>query len=830
MIYPRQALRSLLKTPLVSAVAVLSLALGIGANAAIFSVFERLILRPLTVVEPERLVNLSSPGPKSGRVSSNLAGDTASIFSYPMFRDLEKTPELFTGIAAHRAVSVNLAQGGTTLNGEAMLVSGGYFSVLGLHPVLGRLISPEDDRVPGGHPVVVLSHAWWRERFAADPAVVGSSLTVNGRPMTIIGVAPPGFEGTTLGQDPSIFVPLTMMGVMSPGWDGFENRRNYCFYMFARLAPGSSREEAAAAINVVYHSLINDVEVPLQGGMSERGLERFKTKELILEPGSHGQSSLKSEIRTPLALLLAVAGLVLLIAGANIANLLLVRATNRSGEIAVRLSIGAQRHHIVGLLLTESFLLAVLGGLGGLLVAAATLKLIASRLMMAGPNLAFELSPAMWLFLAVLSVVTGLAGLFPALHSARKDLAGSLKSQAARASASPAAKRFHAAMVTLQIALAMALLISAGLFARSLVNVTRVDLGFEIEHLATFGISPELNGYTVDQSRNLFERLEEDLRALPGVESAAASVVPLIADDTWMSNVTVQGFEATPDSDTHARYNMIGPGFFETLGIPLLAGRDIEPRDAFGAPKVALINESFARKFGLDPRDAVGKRMRDGAGGELDIEIIGLVPDTRYAGVKEEMHALFFVPYRQEEELGAINFYIRSRTAPEQLLGTLRKAVARHDPDLPVENPRTMVLQVRENVQLDRMLSTVSTAFAVLATLLAAVGLYGVLAYSVTQRRREIGLRMALGADAHRVRGLVLGDLGRLTLIGGVLGVLGALGLERLASSLLYGVAGHDPLVMASAVALLAAVALGAGLLPAQRAARLDPVKALREE
>lgn len=828
MFYPRQALRSLLKTPLVSAVAVLSIALGIGANAAIFSVFERMILRPLPVAEPERLVNLSSPGPKSGTVSANTAGNAATIFSYPMVRDLEKAPGPFTGIAAHRGVSVNLAQGGATLNGEALLVSGSYFQILGLNPALGRLFSREDDLVPGGHPLVVLSHAYWQDRFGADPAVVGSALTVNGRPMTIIGVAPRGFDGTTLGQEPLIFVPLTMMGVMSPGWDGFESRRSYWFYLFARLTPEKTLEEASAAINVTYRSLIEEIEVPLQTGMSERSLERFKAKELVVESGSHGQSTLKGEVSTPLALLLAVAGLVLLIAGANIANLLLVRAIHRAGEIAVRLSIGAQRHHIIGLLLTESFLLATFGGLGGLLVASATLRLISSRFLTAGP-LSFELSPMMWLFLAVLIVVTGLAGLFPALHSARRNLADALKSQAARTSASPTAKRFHAAMVTLQIALAMALLISAGLFARSLVNVTRVDLGFEIENLATFGISPELNGYTVERSRSLFERLEAELQALPEAQSAAASVVPLISDNVWISNVSVQGFAATPDTDTHASYNTIGPGYFQTLGIPLLAGRDLEARDALGTPKVALINETFAKKFELD-RDAVGKRMSIGAGGELEIEIIGLVKDTHYEGVKQETPALFFLPYRQQEDIGAIHFYVRSRIDPEQLLPALRDVVARLDPDLPVENARTMVLQVRENVQLDRMLSTVSTAFATLATLLAAVGLYGVLAYSVTQRRREIGLRMALGADAARVRGLVLNDLGRLTLIGAILGVLGALALERVAKSLLYGVAGHDPLVIAIAVVLLASVALGAGLLPAQRAARLDPVKALREE
>lgn len=830
MINPKLALRSLFRTPVVTTVAILSLALGIGVNSAIFTMFESMILRPLPVEEPGRLVNLLDLGPKSGSVSANNAGGSRHVFSYPMFRDLEAADSDFSGVAAHCSFGANLSYEGNTVGGQGMLVSGSYFEVLGLRPALGRLFSKEDDINPDGHPLVVLSHRYWTQRFNAEPTILNQPLSVNGQAMTIIGVAPRGFSGTTLGNDPEVFVPLTMREAMVPGWEVFEERRSYWAYLFARLAPGATLEGATAAINGTYQNIIRDVELPLQEGGSEQYLQRFEDKALTLEPGQKGQSSMHAEVRTPLLMLLGVTGLVLLIACVNIANLLLIRASDRSGEIAVRLSIGARRDHIIKQLLTESFLLAAMGSALGLLVARGTLKLLLSLIPSdGGPAFDISFGPMTWLFIAILTFITGCVGLFPALHSTRRGLVELLKNQGGKASASRAANRFRAATVTLQIALAMALLVSAGLFTQSLVNVSKVDLGIRTEQLATFGISPERNGYTPEQSLAFFQRAEEHLTALPGVDRAVASLVPLISGSNWGTNVTVQGHDAGPDDDTNASYNSVGPGFFGTLGIPLISGREFEDRDALGAPQVAIVNEAFANKFSLG-RNAVGQWMQVGSGGENDIEIIGLVQNAKYSEVKDEAPAVFYLPYRQDDNLGYINFYVRSSTPPAELMPILRKAVTELDPNLPVANLQTMAAQVQDNIVLDRILSTLSAAFATLATILAAIGLYGVMAYSVSQRRREIGLRMALGADAAEVRAMVLRQVGRLTMIGAILGLAGALGLGRLASSLLYDLEGHDPFVLLLSTILLACITLAAGFAPAQRATRIEPMIALRDE
>jgi len=825
------AFRTLFKTPFVTVVAIISLALGIGANAATFSLFDQLLLRPLPVHQPERLVNLGSPGPKPGSQSCGQAGECDAVFSYPMFRDLERVQTAFTGIAAHVLFGANLAFRKQTMNGEGVLVSGSYFPVLGLTPALGRLLGPDDDRTIGGHFVAVLSHSYWTTQLGADPAVVGEQIVVNGQSMTIVGVAPRGFEGTTLGARPRVFVPISMRGLMSPGFDQFDNRRSYWAYVFARLKPGMSIEQARTAMNAVYRPIVNDVEAPLQEGMSEQTMARFKVKELTVDDGRRGQSSIHTETRTPLIFLFSITGIVLLIACANIANLLLARAANRAMEMAVRLSLGASRRQLLAQLLTESCLLAVLGGVVSLLVAHWTLALIASILPAdAAATLQLELQPSVVLFAAAMSLGTGLLfGMFPALHSTRPDLVTTLRANAGQPAGARAAARFRTSLVTAQIALSMALLISAGLFIRSLVNVSRVDLGLEVDHVVTFGISPELSGYTPARARQLFERVEEEMGSLPGVTGVTASRVPILANSNWGTDVGVEGFKSEPDADNNARYSQIGTGYFRTLGIPLLAGREFTPADDRGTPKVAVVNEAFAKKFNLG-RDAVGKRMSTGRDEELDIEIVGLAQNAKYSEVKDEIPPLFFTPYRQDSTVGAMNFYVRTAVAPEQLLRTIPAVIARLDATLPVENLKTMPQQVRENVFLDRMISTLSAAFAALATLLAAVGLYGVLAYTVAQRTREIGVRMALGADAGRVRGMVLRQVARMTLVGGVIGIAAALALGRAARSLLFELEGHDPGVVAAAAAVLALVAFGAGYIPARRASRVEPMQALRYE
>jgi predicted permease len=832
MISPRLALRTLFRTPFVTVVAIVSLALGVGANAGVFSIFNQVLLKPLPVPEPGTLVNLAAPGPKPGSTSCNTAGPCETVFSYPMFRDLERAQTSFTGIAAHRLFSANLAYAGRTTNGDGVLVSGSYFRVLGIQPALGRLLRPGDDPAPGESHVVVLSYRYWQRDFDGRPDVVDKVLVVNGEAMTIVGVAPRGFDGTTFGPRPLVFAPITMIERMRAGSKEFDsNRRSYWAYLFARLKPGVPVESARVAINAPYRAIVNEVEAPLQKGMSDRTMAQFRKKQVIVTDGARGQSQVNTEGLAPLSLLLGVTGFVLLIACANIANLLLARGAARSGEMAIRLSIGAGRGQLVAQLLAEACLLAAAGGVAGLLVARWTLALMIWLLPgEAGDAITPSLDLPVLLFAAVLTLGTGLLfGLFPALHSTRPNLLSALKGQSGQPSGARAASRFRTSLAVAQIALSMALLVAAGLFTKSLFNVGRVDLGLDPDNVVTFAVSPELNGYTPERSRQLFERLEAELAALPGVRGATAAMVPLLAGSNWNNGVWVEGFEVGPDTNNGSSFNEVGPGFCRTLGIPLLAGREFTPSDAIGTPSVAIVNEAFAKKFNLG-RSAVGKRMGVGSGEKMDIEIVGLAQNAKYSEVKRTVPPQYFLPYRQDKELGSMTFYVRTSLDAEALVGTVSRVVARLDPNLPIESLRTLQEQVRQNVFIDRFITVLSASFAILATLLAAVGLYGVLAYTLTQRIREIGLRMALGAAPDRIRKMVLWQTGLMTLIGGTIGLLGALGLGRAAESLLFEMKGSDPMVLAVAAVLLAVVAMAAGLIPAHRASQIDPIRALRYE
>ena len=828
----RLAFRTLFKTPFVTMVAILSLSLGIGANSAIFSLFNQMLLRPLPVPHPEELVNLGAPGPKPGSNSCSNAGGCEEVFTYPMFRDLERVQTSFTGIAAHRGFGANLGYKGTTLSGDGMQVSGSYFPVLAINPALGRLFTMEDDKTIGAHFVTVLGYDYWRRRFESNPAVLNDTLIINGQAFTIIGVAPQGFEGTTLGESPDVYVPLTMRAVTQPGFNGFENRRQYFLYAFARLKPGVPIEQAKTAINGPYHAIINDVEAPLQNGMSEQTITRFRAKEVTVVAGARGQSDVHQEARMPLIILFAVTGTVLLIACANIANLLLARGAGRAAEMAVRLSIGANRGQLVRQLLLESCLLAVLGAIGGLLVAKWTLDLIGSIVPAeAAALVAFKMDPAMLAFAGTAAVATGFAfGLFPALHSTRPDLASTLKNQAGQPGGARAASRFRVTLATVQIAMSMALLVPAGLFAKSLFNISRVELGLSTDHLVLFGVSPELNSYDPERTRALFERMEDELHAIPGVTGVVATMVPVLAGDNWGNSLVVEGFAAGPDTNTNASFNGVGPDYLKTMGIRLLAGREFTRADTLNAPKVAIVNQAFARKFNLGD-NPLGKRFgQDRQNSKPHIEIVGLAQDAKYSDVKRVVPPQYFLPYRQEERLGYGYFYVRTALPPEQLLTSIPVLMKKLDSNLPVEDLKTMDMQIRENVFLDRLISTLSTAFALLATLLAAIGLYGVLAYTVAQRTREFGLRMALGADGGRVRGMVMGQVARMAIVGGVIGLAAAVAAGRLAKSLLFEMEGHDPVVLIAATVALGLVALGAGFIPALRASRIDPMNALRYE
>ena len=824
--------RALFRAPLVTIVAIVSLALGIGANAAIFSLFDQMLLRPLPVPDPGQLVNLGAPGPKPGSQSCGEAGDCEAVFSYPMIRDLQRTQTVFTGIAAHRPFGVNLAYRGQTLNGSGILVTGSYFPVLGLRPSLGRLLNEGDDGTAGEPHVVVLSYDYWRTRFDQSRDVLNQPLIVNGQPLTIVGVAPRGFEGTTLGLRPQVFVPVTMRDSMEAFFkDSLENRRSYWAYAFARLKPGTTVEGALASINVPYHAILNDVEAPLQKGMSDQTMKRFRARRMTAVADPRGQSSMHKEARTPLVLLMSVTALVLLIACANIANLLLARAAGRSAEMAVRLSIGASRWRLVRQLLTEAGLLAILGGALGLLVARWTLDLILSLLPAEVVKvMGISIDARIVLFAVALTIGTGvLFGLFPALHSTRPNLVTALKGQSGQPGGGRAAARFRTILVTAQVGLSMLLLVCAGLFVKSLFNVSRVELGVRIENVVTFGVSPELNGYSSQRYLELFERLEDELASVPGVTAVTSGLVPLLAGNNWNNGVDVEGFPSGPDVDNGASFNKIGPAYFRTFGVPLVAGREFTRADAANGAPVAIVNQQFTKKFNLG-RNAVGKHFHQGGPKSPLIEIVGVVANAKYSEVKDAPPPQFFLPYRQGETMGFLNYYVKTTLAPDQLLAIIPKVVARLDPNLPVESLRTMEQQVRENVFLDRLLTVLSASFAALATLLAAVGLYGVLAYTVAQRTREIGLRMALGASPDRVRRMILTQMGIMTVTGGGVGLALAVLVGWYAQSLLFELKGYDPFVFASSAGLLALIALGAAFVPALRASRVDPMTALRYE
>ncbi|RPI57064.1 MAG: ABC transporter permease [Acidobacteria bacterium] len=830
LLYLRSAIRSLRRTPVLSLAAIASLALGIGANAAIFSAFNQSLLQRLPVSKPEELVTLSAPGEKRGRVSSSNSGGPEAVFSYPLFRDLERGQQVFAGLAAHRDVPANVAHRGRTSNERALLVSGSYFPVLGLQPALGRLLAPADDQTAGAHRVAVLSHAYWRSRFGEDPSILNDTLMINGEPMTVVGVAPRGFHGTTREDSPDVFVPLMMSAAIHSDYDALESRRDHWLYLFGRLKPGIARAAAESSMHAVFRGIMHNIESPQFSGTAQ-ARERYVSRRLLLADGARGEQPNRGEMIPVFVLLFSSTGIVVLIACANIANLLLARGVSRAGEFAVRLSLGARRGQIVTQLLTESLLLAVLGGLAGLFVGRALQEVLRGLLPGVAETQGFGVDAPVLVFGLGLSLVTALIfGMLPAFHSTRVRVATLARAQAGLTSAGGGGA-LRSALVASQIALALALLVVAGLFTRSLVNVGRVDLGMQISNLTTFRISPVLNGYTAERSQALFEQLDDQLSAVPGVRSVTQSTIPLLEGSDASANLTVQGFAAGPDTDTDASTSSIGSRFFSTLGIPLIAGREFTRADSSVSQHVAVVNESFARKFNLGP-NAIGTRMELGRNDKpkFDIEIVGLVRDAKYSEVKDEIPPQFFLPHRQRDTRGAMNYYVRSSLDSSLINPAISRIVGALDSNLPIENLRSMEDQVRERSRTDALLARVSTGFAALATLLAAVGLYGVLAYSVAQRTPEIGVRLALGADAARIRGMVLGHVGRLTLVGVGVGLAGAVVLGRLAASMLFRVDGIDPVVMSAAVAAVVAVALAAATIPAFRASRIDPAAALRAE
>jgi predicted permease len=830
----RLALRTLARTPIVTAIAVLSLGLGIGANAAIYSMFYRIVRQDLRVPDAEQLVNLRAPGPKDGSMSCGTAGSCDYVFSYPMFRDLQRAHiASLPVIAGHRDFGANVSYEKQSFALSGLFVSGTYFPALRVRSAFGRLLTPTDDDA-SAPPVVVIAHWFWDTKLGADSAVLGKTLHVNGKPATIIGVAPETFNGTTVGARPAFYTPLALGPTLGTGVERqIADRTAYYIYAFGRLGPHASIEHARAEVNAVYQPIIREVEAPLQKNMADSVMQRFLARQVTIEPGSRGQSSLHNDASGPLFMLFAITGLVLLIACANIANLLLARATNREIEMAVRLSLGATRRQLLTQLLTESLTLAVIGGVSSLLFAVWTLQGITSLLPSeVTSTMSFGLNWAAVRFAGVLSLTTGiLFGIFPALHSTRPDLVTALRNSSGTLAGGRTARRFRSSLATAQIALAMALLMSAGLFLKSLWKISRVDPGIPVERLVMFSVSPRQNGYDSVRTRALLARIESELRGLPRASAVTSAMVPLIAGSNWENSVRVEGFEFKKSDRPTASFNAVGAGHFRAIGATLLAGREFTDADDAGRPRVAIVNQTFAKKFGLGA-NPVGKRL--GLGGSdstpLNVEIVGLVRDTKYSSVKSEIPPVFFVPHRQQGNVGDMFFYVRTAGDPTTMLRAMSQLVQRIDPTLPTESLHGVPEEIKRDTFVDRMISTLSASFAGLATLLAAIGLYGVLAYSVGQRTREIGVRMALGADSSQVLGMVLRQVTRMVLIGGVIGIAGALALSKAAQSMLFQMTGADPVVMSVSVVLLAIVALGAGYVPARRAARVDPMQALRYE
>jgi predicted permease len=820
-------LRPLIRRPGTSALIVLTLALGIGVNAGMFSVFHQALMTPLAVPQPERLAVLESPGPKVGAISTGGTGPHEQVFSYPMIEDLQAVAPDRVQIAGHRIFGVNLAARGSTQSAAGALVTPNFFDVLGLVPAEGRLL-----RADGGETerAVVLSHAYWLERFGGDRSVLGETLVVNGQPLEIAGVAPAGFRGFNPFSPVDVFASIDLVESLVPSssW-GLESRTNYWIYMFARLAEGVSPEAAEAILEPAYRRIVQEIEAPLQQEASDRYLAEFTARGLDVRPAPSGQSNAFASARTPLVLLMAVAALVLLIACVNVANLLMAVGAAERGESAVRQALGAGRRHLLMRQVAQLAALGLAAAAVSIPIAVTTLRTLLG--MIPGGFQGLLIASLDWRVIGASLAATGLAlllaGLLPVAQAFSTRPIAAIREQGQRASGGKTAMNFRSVLVTTQIAFSLALLVVSGLFIQSLANINRVDLGMSTERVATFSISPGRNGYAPEQSAEMFRRVESRLQALPNVSAASVSMVPLLTGSNWNSGVSATGYESSPETNDNSRWNAVGPAFFDTLSIPLLRGRVFETADTGDRPKVAIVNRAFADKFGLGD-DPVGKRMAIGSGTELDREIVGLVADAHYSEVKIDAPPQFFLPLSQVETPGTASFYARADGALDSLAPAIRDVVAELDPNLPVDNFAQLDVVVDQNVFLDRLIGTLSSAFALLATALASVGLFGVLSFTLAQRTGEIGLRAALGASPGVLKRMVLGQTLKLAALGGVIGLALAWLLARLASGLLYELSPLAPGVMAGAVAVLLLVTLAAGWIPARRAARVHPVEALR--
>ena len=828
----RYGLRMLAKNPGFTAIVVLTLALGIGANTAIFSLMNQILLRQLPVQNPNELVVLHAPGPVTGHVSDD--GDETESFSYPMYKALRENSAAVCNMLGQYAFSASISSHGQTEHGSGQLVSGNYFAALGVPPAVGRVFSLDDDRVPGGHPVVVLSHAYWTRHFAGDGSILNKSLLINNVEMTVVGVARAGFSGAQVGKSPDVFVPLMMTPQMTLGQDTLDGWNDYWLKVLARRRAGVSEPQLVASLNAAYHPLLEE-QLAKINGWNDLKRQAFLNKKIILSPGSRGRMVVQRDTGGQLVTLFAMVVLVLLIACTNVANLLLARGTARQREFAIREALGASRGRIIRQLLVESLLCAFVGGslgvvLGSWLIGVLTPIVVANEGIQ---GLTPHLDSTVLVFAVGTSLLSGVFfGIVPAFRVTRPSVSETIKDQGSTSSASVSHVRFRKVLVAGQVAFTMLLLAGAALFVHTLWNLRNLDLGLRTENVISFSIAPALNGYSTQRSIALVDQLRGRVASLPGVRSVGTAEIAALTGDNEGANITAEGGIQLPEDLRDVNYVSVSPDYFSTLGIPLLSGREFTDADGATSPKIAVASDAMVKRF-FPGRNPLGMHFAFGGGSKVkpDIEIVGVVKDVKQDHVRSVTpNPYVYLPYSQRPKLSGMTFYVSSVRDPLLLGPELQSQVRQLDTTLPVDNVKTMERVVEEDLFPARMVAVLSATFAALAALLSALGIYGVLAYLVVQRTREIGIRMALGAKAGDVRWLIVKEVGAMVIAGVTVGLPLAYALARLSESLLFGVKAGNPSAYVLGLALIAMVALAACWNPARRATKVDPLVALRYE